>query len=64
LGNLEELKSIAEEHMKNQIKIVKMLTTLNMNEIIEFNKWYKTHPYYEESPKLIKSFKEMKDQIY
>lgn len=44
--DLEKLKKIVEFHMTNQITIISLLNSIPLDEVKEFNKWYKQHPYY------------------
>ncbi len=44
--------------MQDQIKIMQMLSCLNINEFSEFNKWHKNHPLYKEIPERLQSMKQ------
>jgi hypothetical protein len=63
VNRLERLKRIAEKHMQDQIKIIQMLTTLNINEFTEFNQWHKNHPLYKEIPEMIQLLSQKETQI-
>jgi hypothetical protein len=49
--------------MEDQVKIIQMLTTLNINEFTEFNKWHRSHPLYNEIPEIINSLKQKETEI-
>jgi hypothetical protein len=48
LNKLEEVKKLAENHMKETVKLQQNIMELNFNEVTEFNEWYKNHPYQQE----------------
>jgi hypothetical protein len=63
VNRLEKLKRTVEKHMEEQVKILQTLTTLNIYEFTEFNKWHKNHHLYEEIPRIIQSLSEKNSEI-
>ena len=40
---LRELKKIVEEHMKQEIEIMKIILTLDKESVEDFKRWYISH---------------------
>jgi hypothetical protein len=54
---LRALKKIVEEHMKQEIEIMKIILTLNKESIEDFKRWYIGHVYYKGIGELIENVK-------
>jgi hypothetical protein len=53
LATLDEVKNSAIEFLKKEIDMLAMMSTLNRNEIQEFNSWYKNNEYYNHLQDLV-----------
>ena len=42
---LQEMKNIVENHLSNELDIMKMIFDLNNNDVEQFYEWYLNHPY-------------------
>jgi hypothetical protein len=53
LATLDEVKSFAIGFLKKEIDMLQMISTLDRNEIQEFNNWYKNNEYYNHLQDLV-----------
>ncbi len=60
---LKNSKKMAERFLEYQLDMIKSLSELTYNEIIEFNQWYKTHPNYLIVPQMTQAITEYKNRI-
>ena len=54
---LRELKKVVEEHMKQELEIMKIILTLDKESIEDFKRWYISHVYYKGIGELIENVK-------
>ena len=54
---LRDLKKIVEEHMKQEIEIMKIILTLEKESVKDFRRWYISHVYYKGIGELIENVK-------
>jgi hypothetical protein len=54
---LRDLKKIVEEHMKQEIEIMKIILTLEKESVEDFRRWYISHVYYKGIGELIENVK-------
>jgi len=54
---LRELKKVVEEHMKQELEIMKIILTFDKESIVDFKRWYISHVYYKGIGELIENVK-------
>ena len=54
---LRDLKKIVEEHMKQEIEIMKIILTLEKESVEDFRRWYISHVHYKGIGELIENVK-------
>lgn len=47
MATLEEVKNFASEFLRKELEMLQLIASLNMDQIKEFNDWYKTSPHYK-----------------
>jgi hypothetical protein len=53
LATLDEVKQFAEKFLNIQLEMMRMISTLSIDDVNEFNHWYVTNPYYMDLQKLV-----------
>lgn len=46
MATLEEVKEFATEFIKKELDMMQKVSTLTEADVLRFNEWYETNPYY------------------